>query len=115
MNAVQVLPGISEREFVDQVAELARLHGWHVAHFRPGRTVRGWRTACQFDAAGFPDLFLVREHADGTGEAIAFECKVGNGRASPCQLKWLRKLRSAGIPATVVRPSDWNLIEKALQ
>ena len=34
--------------------------GGRVAHFRPPRTVHGWRTAVAADGAGFPDLVMVR-------------------------------------------------------
>jgi hypothetical protein len=54
------LPPPTEREFQRQVIDLARLLGWRCAHFRPGRTARGWRTPVQADGAGFPDLQPVR-------------------------------------------------------
>ncbi len=72
--------------------------------------MRGWRTPCQFDAAGFPDLLLIRK-----GVLLVFELKVGNNQTSPAQAAWLAAFRAVGIPATVIRPRDWSLIEKALE
>jgi hypothetical protein len=52
------LPSPTEREFQDAVADVARLAGWRVVHFRPARTAEGWRTPGSYDAHGWPDLTL---------------------------------------------------------
>src|SRR5262249_33147361 len=96
-------------EFTRQVIQLARLHGWRVAHFRPARTVRGWWTAVQGDGVGFPDLVLVRG-----GTVLVAELKVGNNRLSPPQRAWLAAFAAAGIPAHVWRPADWPQVERLL-
>jgi hypothetical protein len=102
--------GPTEAEFQAQVIQLARLRGWRVAHFRPARTAKGWRTAVAADGVGWPDLFLVRG-----GRVIAAELKVGNNRLSPQQTAWLTALRAADIPAVVWRPTMWPEIEEALE
>lgn len=102
-------PRITEREFMDQVAEFARLNGWRVAHFRPARTAHGWRTACQFDAAGWPDLLMVRGHV-----IVAAELKAGKNKVTPEQTAWLLVLGGAGVQARIWRPSDWPEIEATL-
>lgn len=103
------LPAITEAEFQQQVIQFARLHSWHVAHFRPARTKTGWRTAVSADGAGWPDLFLVRD-----SEAMALELKSDTGTTTPAQREWLKRLAAAGIRAGVVRPKDWPEIERAL-
>jgi len=101
----------TEREFMQQVADLARLHGWRVAHFRPGRTADGgWRTACQFDAAGFPDLLLIRDD-----RLIVAEVKVGRGKLTPEQNEWLRAFGGCGATACVWRLEDWQEIVELLE
>ncbi len=101
---------ITEANFLKMVLQLARLRGWRTFHARPGRTLKGWRTPVQGDGVGFPDCLLIRD-----GVLLVFELKVGNGQTSPAQAAWLAAFRAAGIPATVVRPRDWSLIEKALE
>lgn len=101
---------MSEREFLAQVIQFARLLGWKVAHFRPARTAQGWRTPCQADAKGWPDLVLLR------GRSLIFaELKVGRGRLSSEQEGWLAGLRGVGMPAFVWTPGDWGEIEAVLQ
>ena len=102
---------LTEAAFTRQVAALARLHGWLIAHFRPARTAKGWRTACEFDAAGFPDLFLVRPR---DGRLLAAELKVGQRKPTEEQLRWLSALEDAGVPTYFWRPDDWNAIEDIL-
>ncbi|MGZ4317386.1 MAG: hypothetical protein ACXVRS_16380, partial [Gaiellaceae bacterium] len=46
-------------ELQDAIVQAAHLAGWHVAHWRPAQTAHGWRTPCQYDAKGWPDLTLV--------------------------------------------------------
>ena len=63
-----------EDDWQRQVVDLARLRGWRVAHFRPARTERGWRTPVEADGAGFPDLLLVRG-----AQLLAVELKTDAG------------------------------------
>lgn len=104
MADVRQAPAPSEREWQATVIELARLYGWRVAHFRPARTARGWRTPVEADGAGFPDLVLVR------GDALLFaELKAERGRPTPQQAEWLEALDSARtVRAELWRPSDFD-------
>ncbi len=102
------LPPMTEAQFILEVICLAKLHGWKVAHFRPAKTSKGWRTAVQGDGKGFPDLILVRERV------IVMELKVGNNRLSPEQKAWLTKFTEAGIKAYCFWPRDFPEIERIL-
>jgi hypothetical protein len=102
-------PRLSEAEFLRMVLELARLLGWRVAHFRPGRTLHGWRTPCSADAAGFPDLLLAR------GPVLLVAELKTSGHVTPEQRAWLEAFRAAGVPAYLWRPRDWASIEDVLR
>ncbi len=102
------LPRISESEFMAQVIAYAKLRRWRVAHFRAARTERGWRTPVQGDGKGFPDLVLVRERV------LWLELKTEKGKTSQEQNEWLSSLESAHQTVYIVRPSDWNAIERLL-
>jgi hypothetical protein len=94
---------MTERELQRCVLQLARLLGWRVAHFRPARTKRGWRTPVEADGAGWLDLVLCR------GERLLFrELKGDGGRLSPAQLAWLIALQQSGANADVWAPLDWR-------
>lgn len=100
----------TEREYQQAVIDLARLHGWRVAHFRAALTGKGWRTPVAADGAGFPDLCLVRDRI------VFIELKAGNGPVRADQTAWLRALRGAGVEAHLVRlPGDWPLLEATLR
>ena len=100
---------ISEEDFKALVIDLAHVHSWRVAHFRPAMTKQGWRTAVQGDGAGFPDLVLVR------GNRLLFaELKSVKGKVSPDQKTWLQGLREACSEVYLWRPSDYDEIERVL-
>ena len=46
---------------------------------------------------------------------LFWELKVGNNRLSPQQAAWLASLRACGLAACVLRPGDWDRIEKTLR
>lgn len=104
---MSVVP-VSEASWQETVVDLARLHSWKVAHFRPARTARGWRTPVAADGAGFPDLVLVRERV------LWVELKADTGRLTADQRAWLEALHSAGCETYVWRPSDWDEVRAAL-
>lgn len=88
----------SERDLQAAVVALLRLHGWRV------HTVYDSRRS----PAGWPDVFAVKD-----GRAIAFELKTERGGATRAQLAWLMDLKAVpGITARVVRPSDWDELER---
>ncbi len=91
-----------ESELQAVITDAAALAGWRRAHFRPAQTERGWRTAGQYEAAGFPDLCMVRDH-----ELLMWELKSERGKIAVEQAEWLRLLRAVpGVDARVVRPCD---------
>jgi VRR-NUC domain len=111
-----VLP-VTEAELQQAVIACARLFGWRVAHFRPARTSKGWRTPVQADGKGFPDLVMVRK-----GVLLFAELKGENGRRSPEQQAWIDALGEVAVHNHRIvgfewRPVDWTegRIEKALR
>lgn len=103
------LPPQSESSFTRQVLQLAKLHGWRSAHFRPAQTKRGWRTAVQGDGKGFLDTVLVR------GRRLIFaELKSDTGRLTVEQRAWIAALEGTGVEVYTWRPSDWAEIERVL-
>lgn len=96
----------SEADFQTWVIGYAQLRGWRVAHFRPARTGRGWRTPMQGDP-GFPDLVLARN-----GEIIFAELKAERGRLSAEQSQWAFAL---GRVWWEWRPRDRDMIEEILR
>lgn len=95
---------ISEADFTLAVIELATYRGWMVAHFRPARTEKGWRTPMQ-GHTGFPDLVLARR-----GTTIFAELKTEKGRVTAAQRRWHDQLGNCRI----WRPSMMNEITREL-
>lgn len=97
---------VSEAELLRLAIAVAQGLGWRVAHFRPARMRSGrWATPVQGDAAGFPDLVLVRN-----GQIICCELKSHQGRLTPEQRAWLDALGEVpGVTVCVVRPLDWHV------
>ena len=105
-------PPLTEREFQRQVVDLAKLCGFRVAHFRPGRTRDGgWRTPVEADGAGFPDLTLCHP---GRRLLLFVEVKVRT-KLSAAQAGWLADLRAAGVRAEVWVPEMWSETERTLR
>lgn len=99
----------SEKDFMAQILELAKLRGWLRHHTRPALSRAGkWNTPVQGDV-GFPDLVLCRGD-----RCVIWEIKAEKGRVSPTQVEWLGALSMAGIEARVVREKDWSYIEGTL-
>jgi hypothetical protein len=92
---------MTEDDLLGAVLDMARLLGHHVAHFRPARTDRGWRTAVQADGKGYPDLTIV-----GHGGVMFRELKSATGRSGSEQQVWAAKLEYAGADFAVWRPCD---------
>ncbi len=91
---------ILEKEFMQQVAQLAGIRGWKVYHtYDSSKSV-----------AGFPDMLLIRGR-----QMLVFELKVGKRRTTPEQEDWLRAFCEAGVGAYTLRPTDWPLIERLLE
>jgi hypothetical protein len=80
---------------------MARTFGWRVAHARPARTAKGWRTPWQYDGKGHPDLLLVRERL------VFAECKAGRNTLEPEQVAWREALERSGQEWHLWTPDDW--------
>lgn len=111
---------MTEREFQDQYLQLARACGWQrICHFRPARTMKGWRTPIQGDK-GFPDTVICGQFKipllsrEPIGKLIFAELKVEQGELTVPQHVWIDLLRAAGQEVYVWRPSDWSIIERTL-
>ena len=104
-------PPITEAQFQSQITQYAELRGWEWLHVRAGRTEHGWRVPVSGTmAAGWPDLVLIR------GRRIIFlEVKRQDGKVTADQSRVLLALNVATEGAWVVRPSDWDFIERELQ
>lgn len=91
---------ISERDFQQQVVDLARLFGYFVYHTHDSRR----------SEAGWPDLTLCRPP-----RLIFAELKTERGKVRPAQQQWLDALRGAGQEAYLWRPSQWEQIVATLR
>ena len=92
---------ITEREFTQQVRDLAQLLGWTVYHT--------W--VAIRSPKGFPDLVLVREQ-----RLLFAELKSEKGTPTDAQEEWLESLRRVpGVEVYLFRPSDWPTIVRILQ
>jgi hypothetical protein len=96
----------SERKFTTWVLQEARKRGWLAAHFgssqRIVRTKSGPMAVPDKDAAGFPDLVLVR------ARVIYAELKMHDHRRKlePKQVEWIDRLLAAKQEVYVWRPLD---------
>ena len=112
----QINGSLTEADYLKMVIGLAHQYKWYVAHFRPAMTSKGWRTAVQADAAGFPDLVLARRNEDGTTALVFMEIKRQKGKLTEQQIEWLSLLDNVpGVVATVCHPSDWAAIASMLK
>lgn len=102
---------VRETDFQTAVIDLAHVHGWIAAHFRPAQTPTGqWITPVAADGKGFPDLVLAHPK-----HGVLFrELKSDHGRLTREQRDWLTVLRRAGADAAVWRPCDWPTIMQRL-
>lgn len=98
------------------VIEYARLKNWKVAHHHDSRRqVRPGVLVGDSDAAGLPDLLLVRED-----RLIFAELKREKGKLSDTQAEWLSILggvedATEHVEVWTWRPSDWPVIEEVLR
>lgn len=105
---------ISEREWQNQVIQLAKLYKWKIHAERPARTKHGWKTPIQGDP-GFPDLVLVKQFGDQAVLIIA-ELKTEKGKISPQQRKWSDLLYLVqGVTMAIWRPSDFDEVRGILK
>jgi hypothetical protein len=92
---------LTEKAFMQQVRELARLFGW--LEFHPHDSRRS--------TPGYPDLFMVRPP-----RVLFAELKSDTGRVTPAQRAWLGALEQCpGVEVYLWRPGDWDAIVERLQ
>jgi hypothetical protein len=99
----------TENEYQRLIIDAAQLYGWLVAHFRPARTERGWRTAVEADGKGYPDLTLVRRR-----ELIFIEVKAKRGKPTADQQRWLDAL-SQVAETWLATPDVWDELHERLK
>lgn len=104
MSRSQLLRAVREDELQDAVIELAQLLGWRVAHFRPAKTDKGWRTPVAADGKGFPDLVM----AHPRGGLIFAELKSERGTMTPEQDAWFDALKFSGATLACWLPHHWT-------
>lgn len=107
-------PEPCERHFTQEVAELAAIKGWLVHAAEPAHK-RG-RIPLAGDA-GWPDLTLARIPllAEGRGELLLIELKVGKAKLSLDQKRWHEVLAKLGCQVFTFYPHDWEKIEAVLE
>jgi hypothetical protein len=95
------LPPITEKRFMQQIVELARLHGWQTYHTYDSRR----------SAEGFPDLVLCKPP-----RLVFLEVKAERGKTTWAQDWWSQALEGVSeVGAHVVRPKDWPAITEVLR
>lgn len=118
------IPKLTERDFMEQVTQLAEIRGWSWAHFRPAQTAKGWRTPVSGPLGkGWPDLVLVRTTEHGSqGRLVFAELKRDGQRPSIEQKAVLDLLQQTegeylgrACEVYVWTPSDWDDIEETLR
>jgi len=102
---------ITEKQFSEQVEDLLKTFHWRWCHFRPARTMKGWRTSLSGDK-GFPDYIAARPP-----RLLIFELKSDKGRLSSEQKEWLYILQQLPAPVEcyLFRPSDFETIVEILR
>lgn len=94
----------TEKEFENQVVELAKDMGWLVYHVRDSR-YSDWRSD-----KGFPDWVFAKE-----GHSVIFaELKGTKGRATKAQIGWIETLHAATARAGIFWPEDWGTLSEWL-
>lgn len=91
---------LTEKEFTEQVRELARICGWKYYHT--------WSSI--HSPRGFVDVVMCRDN-----RLIFAELKSEKGKLTTYQQEWLDTLRLTGAEVYVWRPSDFNNIVEVLR
>jgi hypothetical protein len=91
---------ITEKAFQATIVQAARYAGWRVY----------WVWNSMHSPKGWPDVVCLKD-----GRILIYEVKTEQGRIRPEQLECLALLQAAGIPARIVRPSDFDSVFAELQ
>ena len=92
-----------EKEWMQQVIDLAKLHGWMIYH-----THNSMRSE-----PGFPDLILLHPLKPEKGVLVR-ELKTVKGRLTKEQMRWLAVFAASGANTDVWRPPDWEEVVETL-
>ncbi len=95
-----LLQSIREKDFQQQIIEIASAYGWLVYHTYDSRRSQ----------PGYPDLTLVHP----TYGFIVAELKTEKGRLRPAQQQWIAALQANGVECYIWRPRDLDFISKRL-
>jgi len=95
-----VLPHMNEKQWQQQVIDLAHLFGYRTYHtYLSIRSRKGW-----------PDLALFRP-----GRFLLVELKTDKGKVSAAQVEMLADLEAAGVECHIFRPSDFDRVMEVLK
>jgi VRR-NUC domain-containing protein len=98
---------LTEKQFLAQVRDLARLYGWRFYHTHDSR----------HSAKGFPDCVLVKAgKCRRPARLIVAELKSATGKVGTEQLAWLTTLSQVGesVETYLWRPDDFDAIVACL-
>lgn len=103
---------MSEDDLKGTVIEMCQALGLLVAHFRPAKTDKGWRTPVEGDGKGFPDCVIA-----GPGGVIFAELKADGKHPDAQQRRWITTLGAAGADIRIWQPKHLHIggIEYALK
>lgn len=93
------VPGLSEKQFQQQVTDLCGWLGLRYYHTYDSRRSN----------PGFPDLLIVGSRT------IFVELKSESGRMSRAQREWMEALDASGQEGHVWRPSDFDTVVRVLR
>jgi hypothetical protein len=93
-------PRLTEKQWQQQVLDLATLYGWRHFHDRDPRG----------SDSGWPDLVLCRPP-----ELLIVELKSQHGHLTRAQSEWLAALRACGVQVDVWRPSQFDEVHERLR
>ena len=91
---------LTEKQFQQQVVELAKILGWRVYH----------PFLSKWSEKGFPDLTMVRSY-----RLLFVELKAEKGKVSAPQAEWHEGLSATCAEVYVWRPSDWDMIQATMR
>ncbi len=110
VSLYQDAPRESEGDFATWVEARFAILDFKVAHFRPAKTDKGWRTAVSCDGKGYPDYNALKPP-----RCLFVEIKSENGKVSPEQAQWLNSFAGIEVVETYLWfPSDREEIEAIL-
>lgn len=103
MEMGPVKPNLTEKQFQNQVIEIAGYHGFKRVHHE---------TFSMGTKPGYPDLTLVNTEYGGV---VWLELKGKKGTVSGHQKAWIRDLQLAGQHAYIAFPEDIETVQMILR